>query len=102
MTSHDVLAMYETLAGLTAQMAVAARAGDCDSLSRLEDACAEQSRAMQSGVPALTGELRARKVALVKQIMANDRAVREVTEPWQAQLDRIMRPAAEAPAPVTA
>jgi flagellar protein FliT len=92
MSNQEVLAIYETLAGLTAQMAAAARAGDWDSLSRLEDQCASHSEAMAAGGPALTGELRARKVSLLKQIMANDRAVREVTEPWQAQLDRIMRP----------
>ena len=91
----DILTMYEQLAGLTAEMAVAARAGDWDRLSALEDACRARTSALQAGVPALTGELRARKAALVKQIMANDRAIRDVTEPWQAQLARI----ASAPAP---
>jgi flagellar protein FliT len=90
MTSHDVLSVYEQIAGLTAQMALAAKAGDWDSLSRLEGECKVQSRAMEAGVPPLTGELRARKVALLKQIMANDRAIREVTDPWQAQLDRAL------------
>jgi flagellar protein FliT len=37
-----------------------------------------------SGVPALEGDARARKIALLKQIMANDRAIRDVTEPWMA------------------
>lgn len=91
MNSQDVLTVYEQIAGLTAQMAVAAKAGDWDSLTRLESECQSRSRAMAEGaVPALTGELRARKVALIKQIMANDKAIREVTDPWQAQLARAM------------
>jgi flagellar protein FliT len=82
MTSNDVVAMYEKLAGLTAQMSLAARAGDWTTLALLERQCAQHSLAARTGVPALTGDARSRKVALLKQIMANDRAIRDVTEPW--------------------
>jgi flagellar protein FliT len=74
--------MYEQLAGLTAKMTLAARAGDWRSLAALEQQCASHQQAVQAGVPPLTGEARSRKIALMKQIMANDRAIREVTEPW--------------------
>ncbi|MCG2585641.1 flagellar protein FliT [Massilia sp. TS11] len=90
MTSNEVLAMYENIAGITAKMAVAARAGDMDSLGRLEADVASETRAIASGVPALSGDARQRKIELLKQIMANDRAVRDVTEPWQGQLAGIM------------
>jgi flagellar protein FliT len=33
----------------------------------------------------LAGASRMRKIDLLKQIMANDRAIREVTEPWQLE-----------------
>ena len=46
--------------------------------------------AAAGGVPALDGALRQRKVDLIKQLMANDRAIRDVTEPWMGQLDRAM------------
>ncbi len=82
MTSNDVVSMYEQLAGLTAQMSLAAQAGDWTSLAALEQQCAKHQQAVQAGVPALTGEARSRKIALLKQIMANDRAIRDVTEPW--------------------
>jgi flagellar protein FliT len=42
-------------------------------------------------VPALTGAPRLRKVELLKQILANDRAIREITEPWMAQMDNMMQ-----------
>jgi flagellar protein FliT len=95
MTSTDVLAMYEQLAGLTGQMVVAARSSDWDSLGSLEQQCAVHAdRAATEVVPALSGAPRLRKIDLLKQIMANDRAVRDVTEPWMAQINNIMHGAA--------
>ncbi len=90
MTSNEVLSMYENIAGLTSKMAVAANAGDWNDLARLESECAVQARAVDTGVPALDGAPRLRKIDLLKQIMANDRAIREVTEPWMAQLSNVM------------
>ncbi|MDQ1817586.1 flagellar protein FliT [Massilia sp. CCM 9210] len=83
MTSNEVLSMYENIAGLTGKMAVAAKAGDWTGLAHLETQCAQQASATKTGVPALDGAPRMRKIDLLKQIMANDRAVREITEPWQ-------------------
>jgi flagellar protein FliT len=91
MTSNEVLSMYENIAGLTSQMSAAAQAGEWSKLSKLEGQCAQQSRAVETGVPALEGAPRMRKIDLLKQIMANDRAIREVTEPWMAQLSNAMQ-----------
>jgi flagellar protein FliT len=88
MTSNEVLAMYENLATLTGRMANAASAGEWDKLAQLETQCALQAAAAKGGVPPLEGDQRKRKIALLKQIMANDRAVRDITEPWMGQLDR--------------
>ena len=33
------------------------------------------------------GDARKRKIELLKQILANDRAIREVTEPWHNRLN---------------
>ena len=87
MTSTEVLSMYENIAGLTKKMVVAAQVGDWKSLDRLENACAAQSVATLGGVPALEGNARQRKIDLLKQIMANDRAIRDVTEPWMGRLN---------------
>ena len=87
MTSTDVLSMYENIAGLTSKMVVAAQIGDWHALDRLENGCAAQSVATLGGVPALEGNARQRKIDLLKQIMANDRAIRDVTEPWMGRLN---------------
>ncbi|WP_254926759.1 flagellar protein FliT [Janthinobacterium sp. PC23-8] len=91
MNSNDVLSMYENIAGLTNQMVVAARSGDWDRLSALENQCASAASATLVGtVPALAGNSRLHKLDLLKQILANDRAIGNITEPWMAQLARTM------------
>jgi flagellar protein FliT len=89
MNSNEVLAMYEQVAGLTSQMVAAAQAGDMARLAQLETRCVIESAATVTGVPALEGADRKRKIELLKQIMANDRAIRDVTEPWMARVDAI-------------
>jgi flagellar protein FliT len=85
--------MYENIAVLSSRMAVAAREGDWDGLARLESQCALQASAAKRDVPPLEGGERKRKIDLLKQIMANDRAVRDITDPWMGQLDRALSPA---------
>jgi len=81
MTPTDVLAMYENIAGLTNQMVAAARSSDWDGLSILEKQCSQETQAMQPGaVPALSAAARKRKIDLLKQILANDRTIRDLTE----------------------
>jgi len=91
MTSNDVLSMYQNIAGLTGQMVQAARSSDWDGLDQLENRCAAEASATVGGnVPALNGSARLRKIDLLKQIMANDREIRNVTEPWMTQLPGTM------------
>ncbi|QNA88360.1 flagellar protein FliT [Massilia sp. Dwa41.01b] len=92
MTPNEVLSMYENIAGLTGKMATAAQTGDWNSFDQLQGECAAQASVAATGVPALDGAKRLSKIALLKQIMANDRAIRDVTEPWMGQLDQAMRP----------
>ncbi|MCL6483309.1 MAG: flagellar protein FliT [Janthinobacterium lividum] len=91
MTSNDVLSMYENIAGMTNKMVVAARSSDWDGFDTLENQCAAAaSPTMTSKVPAQTGASRQRKIDLLKQILANDREIRTITEPWMTQLSNNM------------
>ncbi|MEW6761159.1 MAG: flagellar protein FliT [Pseudomonadota bacterium] len=90
MTSNDVLSMYENLAGLSGQMKVAAQAGDWNGFDKLNVQASVAAGAAIGGVPALDGAKRQRKIDLIKQLMANDRAIRDVTEPWMGQVERAM------------
>lgn len=91
MASKDILSMYENIAGLTNQMVTAARTSDWDGLSKLEGQCAAEATLVANGpAPALSGAPRMRKIDLLRQILANDREIRNVTEPWMTQLSNTM------------
>ena len=91
MIATEVLSMYENIAGLSNQMAAAARMGDWDGLSKLEAQCATEARAVATGVPALSGAPRIRKIDLLKQILANDREIRHIADPWMNQVPGMAR-----------
>jgi flagellar protein FliT len=93
MSSEDVINVYETLSALTRQMLEAARGRDWDRLRQLEQDCAAQVARLQANptLPRLTGELRARKVRILQRILADDREIRTITEPWMDQISLLLK-----------
>lgn len=92
----STLTMYETMSALAAQMAEAARANDWDRLVVLEKDCAGLARRLETGErpTPLSGEERARKAALIRQILADDAEVRRHTEPWMENVRQLLGGAA--------
>lgn len=91
---NQVIENYELLSSITAQMREAASAGDWDRLAALEVQCRQRTETMKAAdaaMPVLSEDSRKRKVELIHQILADDAAIRSHTEPWMAQLQRIMR-----------
>ena len=86
--AEQVLAIYEDMSALSGQMLSAARARDWEHLAALESRCAGHVRTLQAGAaPApLAGPNRARKIGLIQKILADDRAIRDLTQPWLAEL----------------
>ncbi|EEF26266.1 conserved hypothetical protein [Ricinus communis] len=72
-------------------MAAAARMGDLNRLGQLEDQCAVEARGAGNGVAALSGGQRLRKIDLLKQILANDREIRDLTDPWMNNIPGMAR-----------
>jgi len=91
MNANDVLSIYENLAGLTGQMAQAAKSGDWNEFAQLNVEARVEAASATAGVPALDGAKRLRKIDLLKQLMANDRAIRDLTEPVNGQLERMLQ-----------
>ncbi len=92
MNSQEIIALYEAVSQITDQMLAAARAGDWDKLIQLEEHCASHVQSLREGEPPepLTGGLRERKVKIIHKILADDREIRNLTEPWMAQLAAMM------------
>ena len=92
MNTQEILSIYENVAVITNQMLTAARNGKWDELVELESHCSSQVATLKSSEsPApLTGEIREKKVRIIKQILADDREIRTITEPWMKQLSVMM------------
>lgn len=89
---NPVIENYEFLSSITAQMRVAATHGQWDQLVELEKQCSQQVEIMKTqdvGIPP-NESARLRKVELIRKILADDAEIRNHTEPWVGQLQRIM------------
>lgn len=93
MDGAQVIGNYESLSGLMGRMREAAVQGEWDTLVELEHQCNRQVAAMKqadASVP-LDEQARQRKIALIKKILADDAEIRNRTETWMGQLQRIMQ-----------
>jgi flagellar protein FliT len=92
MNEQEMIGLYENMATITDQMLEAARIGDWDRLTVLETRCADQVKILKTGESPvrLTGEMRERKVQIIQKILADDREIRNITEPWMAHLAKMI------------
>ena len=98
MNSEQVISLYEAMSDITGQMQVAAQSRDWENLAELESHCAAHVQVLKEGetVVALDGPLRARKVRIIHEILAHDRAIRDLTTPWMAELSNLISSAGTA------
>ncbi len=92
MNCEQVIDTYESVAQITKNMLDAARSGAWDDLISLESRVATyvtQLAANEAPVK-LTPALRSRKLTMIKQILADDKEIRNLTEPWMAQLTNLI------------
>jgi flagellar protein FliT len=85
---------YQCLSDLTGKMLKAAIVGEWDSLVMLEKDCAQKIAEIKprDTMPS-DNETRLQKIALIKKILADDADIRNHTEVWMGQLQRIMQSA---------
>ncbi|WP_250452591.1 flagellar protein FliT [Caballeronia sp. ATUFL_M2_KS44] len=90
-TTQEYFAHYEAIAALSAQMLVAAREGDWSELKAMQSAYRElvdQLKETDAGSD-LDESARARKLDLVKKILADDAAIRDLSSPSLARLSAL-------------
>jgi flagellar protein FliT len=92
MTNQDVLSVYATMGELTSKMVAAANASDWEQLQALELEVTAHVAVLKTaeGMVRLEGEQRARKASLIKQMLDDDRKVRDLIAPWMAQLAKLI------------
>jgi flagellar protein FliT len=94
---NTVIENYEYLSSIMGQMREAATQGAWDHLVELEKQCSQRVNAMkaQDNTTVLDESTRLRKVTLIRKILADDADIRSHTEPWMAQLQRLMQSAGQ-------
>ena len=94
-SQHDILALYREVERLTGNMLSAAHRADWDRLVELEAGCANCVKALEGcGVPAqLSADAKQQKAELLRRILANDREIRQLTEPWMKNLAKYLEAA---------
>jgi len=92
MNSEEIISLYESVADITEQMLAAARSSNWERLAALESRCASHVRTLEKGEPrlVLTAVMRERKLTIIQKILADDREIRNITEPWMAQLSSLL------------
>ncbi len=92
MTASEILSTYEILSALTGDMLDAARQADWDQLALLEQACQPHIAALtvHDTPRALSGAELQRKLKVIRKILADDAKIRDLTEPWLAELQSLL------------
>jgi flagellar protein FliT len=91
MNNAQVIATYETILSITEQMLEAAKRKDWDHLQSLEIDCKAAIASILAVNPdPLTGEYQQRKVEIIHKMLADDAEIRNITQPWMANLDNLM------------
>jgi len=95
----QLLTYYEAIERASAEMLSAARAGDWDQVVKLEGACVllisqlkQASDALVAGeaaAPTATAAAR-EKSRIMQRILVNDAEIRQLAEPWLADLDETL------------
>ena len=92
MSAPQIISNYQSLSSITGQMREAALQGEWDKLIMLEQQCTQHVATMKTADAAakLDEPERQQKISLIKQILADDREIRNRTEGWMEQLQRLM------------
>ena len=94
---NPALENYEFLSSVMGQMRAAATQGEWDRLVELEKQCSQRVEAMktQNASTPIDEDTRLRKVALIRKILADDKEIRNHTEPWMVQLQHLIQSAGQ-------
>lgn len=92
MHTEHTPSLYEEIAQITAEMVLVVRAQNWDRFAELEAYCAENVAALcaQDHKKPLTAAALQNKVASIKKILADDREIRDLIDPWMARLSFVL------------
>ncbi len=89
---QGLLARYEALAQISHAMLEAARTNDWNRVEALEFECARQIEELKAALKLESLALgeQWQRIALLRRILADDAEIRDRSEPWLAQLEKLV------------
>ena len=92
MTSAEMIDTYEDILAVTGRMLDAARAANWDQLVNREQECRKLVESLMSARDefVLEPQVRKRKVEIIRQVLADDAEIRNLTEPWMQRLQHLL------------
>ena len=92
MTSTEMIQTYESILAVTGEMLEAARNADWDRLVEREQRCRQLVEGLMAmrNETALDVDARKRKAEIIRKVLADDAAIRDLTQPWLARLQHLM------------
>ncbi|RIZ65304.1 MAG: flagellar protein FliT [Methylococcales bacterium] len=92
LSNQQTLAAYENILFFTQKMLEAAKKNDNQQMQYLEDRIDYQIRSIKNegGLAKLSGELRNQKIHLLHCILDNDKAIKDITDPWLNELSALI------------
>ena len=89
----DIIAHYAAIADASGRMLAAARSGDWDNLVTAEEECAHRVAALEAmgDIAPKDAHEKHMRIVILKDILAHDAEIRELTAPWLTQLDMMLR-----------
>lgn len=83
---------YEKIAEVTSQILAAARDKEWHKIPDLEAQCAVELQKLKAAEKApLAGAELQRKIASIHKILAHDREIRDLLNPWMKQMDALFK-----------
>jgi len=91
-SGHPILSLYESVAMISGSMLLAARDHDWDLLADLETRYSEAIERIKATLPdtPLPEDERQHKVQIIQKILDDDRAIRDITQPWLRELQQLI------------
>lgn len=88
----ETIFLYEKISEITEQMLIAAHGRDWEAMKALELSCSKQVDILKSRTTTqhLSPQLRQHKVKVLQKILANDRSIRDLTQPWMNELSTLI------------
>ncbi len=91
MNNIETLAAYRSISNITSDMAAAARTGEWERVTILEQRYSALVAKLGAAQPApLPPEMQRHKIELIHKILADDAEIRNHAEPWMSRLQSLL------------